>query len=640
MAIIGIDLGTTNSVVAVMQAGQPTVIANQEGGRTTPSVVAFAKNDERLVGQAAKRQGVTNPENTIFSIKRFMGRRSDEVAEETKLVPYSITPGHDMVKIQAAGRDYTPQEISGMILGKLKEAAESYLGEKVKQAVITVPAYFNDSQRQATKDAGKIAGLEVPRIINEPTAAALAYGLDKKKNETIAVYDFGGGTFDISILEVGEGVVEVKATNGDTHLGGDNIDQMLIEWIITEFKRDQSMDLSGDKMALQRLKEAAEKAKMDLSTLLETEINLPFITADASGPKHLQLKLTRARLEQMMEPLLRRTLDPCKRAMKDADLTPAQIDEVVMVGGSTRIPRVQQLVKELFGKDPHKGVNPDEVVAVGAAVQGGVLAGDVKDVLLLDVTPLSLGIETLGGVYTKLIERNTTIPTRKSEIFSTASDNQTSVEIKVYQGERSMAADNRLLGVFQLIGIPPAPRGVPQVEVTFDIDANGILNVSAKDKATSKEQKITITSSSGLSKEEVDKIAQDAEKHAAEDRVRQQEVETRNRADAMIYSTEKTLKEHRDKISDEDAKNIEAAIEKTRKAIQASNLDEMNKAVEELTTASHKLAEAMYKATSAETSADGQPGPAADGAGEADTGDKKDDVVDAEFVDVDEKPKS
>ena len=647
MAIIGIDLGTTNSVVAVMQAGQPTVIANQEGGRTTPSVVAFAKNDERLVGQTAKRQGVTNPENTIFSIKRFMGRRSDEVFEETKLVPYSISPGSDLVKIQAAGKEYTPQEISGMILGKLKGAAESYLGEKITQAVITVPAYFNDSQRQATKDAGKIAGLEVQRIINEPTAAALAYGLDKKKNETIAVYDFGGGTFDISILEVGEGVVEVKATNGDTHLGGDNIDQMLIEWIIAEFKRDQSVDLSGDKMALQRLKEASEKAKMDLSTLLETEINLPFITADASGPKHLQLKLTRARLEQMMEPLLQRTLEPCKRAMTDADMTPSQIDEIVMVGGSTRIPRVQQLVKELFNKDPHKGVNPDEVVAVGAAVQGGVLAGDVKDVLLLDVTPLSLGIETLGGVFTKLIERNTTIPTRKSEIFSTASENQTSVEIKVYQGERSMAADNRLLGVFQLIGIPPAPRGIPQVEVTFDIDANGILNVSAKDKATSKEQKITITSSSGLSKEEVDKIAQDAEKHAADDRVRQQEVETRNRADAMIYSTEKTLKEHRDKISDEDAKAIEAAIEKTRQAVQSGNLDEMNKAVEQLTAASHKLAEAMYKATAAETPADGQPGPGADGAGtdgaaagEADTGEKKDDVVDAEFVDVDDKPKS
>ena len=646
MAIIGIDLGTTNSVVAVMQAGQPTVIANQEGGRTTPSVVAFAKNDERLVGQAAKRQGVTNPENTIFSIKRFMGRRSNEVAEEAKLAPYAISRGEGLVKIQAAGKDHSPQEISAMILGKLKDAAESYLGEKVTQAVITVPAYFNDAQRQATKDAGKIAGLEVQRIINEPTAAALAYGLDKKKNETIAVYDFGGGTFDISVLEVGEGVVEVKATNGDTHLGGDNIDQMLIGWIIEEFKKDQGVDLSGDKMALQRLKEAAEKAKMDLSTLLETEINLPFVTADATGPKHLQLKLTRSRLEQMMEPLLRRTLEPCKRALTDADLTPSQIDEVVMVGGSTRIPRVQQLVKELFGKDSHQGVNPDEVVGIGAAVQGGVLAGDVKDVLLLDVTPLSLGIETLGGVFTKLIERNTTIPTRKSEIFSTASDSQTSVEIKVYQGERSMAVDNRLLGVFQLVGIPPAPRGIPQVEVTFDIDANGILNVSAKDKATSKEQKITITSSSGLSSEEVEKIAQDAEKHAAEDRMRQQEVETRNRADAMIYSTESTLKEHRDKISDEDAAAIEAALEKTKQAIQQSNLDDMNKAVEELTAASHKLAEAMYKATETPASPDGQPGPGADGPASGETGagdktgDKKDDVVDAEFVDVDDKSKS
>ena len=645
--IIGIDLGTTNSVVAVMQAGQPTVIANQEGGRTTPSVVAFTKTDERLAGQAAKRQAITNPENTVFSIKRFMGRRAEEVTEETGMVPYEIVSAGDLVKVKIGDKQYPPQEISAAILGKLKEAAGSYLGEKVTKAVITVPAYFNDSQRQATKDAGKIAGLEVLRIINEPTAAALAYGLDKKKNETIAVYDFGGGTFDISILEVGEGVVEVKATNGDTHLGGENIDHMLIEWIVGEFKKEQGIDLSGDKMALQRLKEAAEKAKMDLSTLLETDINLPFITADASGPKHLQLKLTRARLEQMMEPLLKRTMEPCKRALGDAGLSPNQIDEVVLVGGSTRIPRVQQIVKDLFGKDAHQGVNPDEVVAIGAAVQGGVLGGEVKDVLLLDVTPLSLGIETLGGVFTKLIERNTTIPTRKGEVFSTAADSQTSVEIKVYQGERSMASDNRLLGVFQLVGIPPAPRGIPQVEVTFDIDANGILNVSAKDKATSKEQKITITSSSGLSKEEVEKIATDAESHAAEDRLRRDEVDARNRADAMVYSTEKTLKEYRDKVSDEDASKIEAAIEETRKAVQGSNLDAINKAIENLTQASHKLAEAMYKSTASETPPDGTPPGAeaadsSDGTGTGDSGgDKKDkdDVVDAEFVDVDDKPK-
>ena len=645
--IIGIDLGTTNSVVAVMQAGQPTVIANQEGGRTTPSVVAFTKTGERLAGQAAKRQAITNPENTVSSIKRFMGRRAEEVTEETGMVPYEIVSAGDLVKVKIGDKQYPPQEISAAILGKLKEAAESYLGEKVTKAVITVPAYFDDSQRQATKDAGKIAGLEVLRIINEPTAAALAYGLDKKKNETIAVYDFGGGTFDISILEVGEGVVEVKATNGDTHLGGDNIDHMLIEWIVGEFKKEQGIDLSGDKMALQRLKEAAEKAKMDLSTLLETDINLPFITADASGPKHLQLKLTRARLEQMMEPLLKRTMEPCKRALGDSGLSPHQIDEVVLVGGSTRIPRVQQIVKDLFGKDAHKGVNPDEVVAIGAAVQGGVLGGEVKDVLLLDVTPLSLGIETLGGVFTKLIERNTTIPTRKGEVFSTAADSQTSVEIKVYQGERSMASDNRLLGVFQLVGIPPAPRGIPQVEVTFDIDANGILNVSAKDKATAKEQKITIASSSGLSKEEVEKIATDAESHAAEDRLRRDEVDARNRADAMVYSTEKTLKEHRDKVSDEDASKIEAAIEETRKAVQGSNLDAINKAIENLTQASHKLAEAMYKSTASETPPDGTPPGAeaadsSDGTGTGDSGgDKKDkdDVVDAEFVDVDDKPK-
>ena len=639
--IIGIDLGTTNSVVAVMQAGQPNVVPNQEGARTTPSVVAFTKTGERLVGQAAKRQAVTNPENTIFSIKRFMGRRPNEVKEEMRLVPYELAGHTDVVKIAAAGKEYTPQEISAMTLTKLKEAAEAFLGEKVTQAVITVPAYFNDSQRQATKDAGKIAGLDVQRIINEPTAAALAYGLDKKTNETIAVYDFGGGTFDISILEVGEGVVEVKATNGDTHLGGDNIDQVLIEWIIGEFKKEHGVDLSGDKMALQRLKEGAEKAKMDLSTLLESEINLPFITADASGPKHLQLKLTRAHLEQMMEPLLQRTLEPCKKAMADAGITPNQIDEVVLVGGSTRIPRVQALVKELFGKEAHKGVNPDEVVAIGAAVQGGVLGGEVKDVLLLDVTPLSLGIETLGGVFTKLIERNTTIPTRKSEVFSTAADSQTSVEIKVYQGERAMAGDNRLLGVFQLVGIPPAPRGVPQVEVTFDIDANGILNVSAKDKATGKEQKITITSSSGLSKDEIDKMATDAESHAAEDQKKRDEVEARNRADAMIYSTENTLKEHRDKIGEEDAKQIETAIEETKQAVQGGDPEAINRAVDNLTQASHKLAEAMYKAsgpTDGEGAASDGASTGADGASAA-AEDNKEDAVDAEFVDVDEKPK-
>jgi molecular chaperone DnaK len=640
--IIGIDLGTTNSVVAVMQAGQPTVIANQEGGRTTPSVVGFTKTNERLVGQSAKRQAVTNPENTVFSIKRFMGRRPHEVSEETRLVPYNIVSTGDLVKVEAGSKQYSPQEVSAMILGKLKEAAESYLGEKVTQAVITVPAYFNDSQRQATKDAGKIAGLEVLRIINEPTAAALAYGLDKKSNETIAVYDFGGGTFDISILEVGEGVVEVKATNGDTHLGGDNIDQVVIEWIIGEFKKEQGIDLTSDKMALQRLKEAAEKAKMDLSTLLETDINLPFITADASGPKHLQLKLTRARLEEMMKPLLEKTMGPCKKALEDAGLKPSDIDEVVLVGGSTRIPRVNQLVRDLFGREPHKGVNPDEVVAVGAAVQGGVLGGEVKDVLLLDVTPLSLGIETLGGVFTKLIERNTTIPTRKSEVFSTAADSQTSVEIKVYQGERAMAADNRLLGVFQLIGLPPAPRGMPQIEVTFDIDANGILNVAAKDKATGKEQKITITSSSGLSKDEVEKMAKDAESHGADDQRRRDLVEARNRADSMIYNTEKTLREHRSKIADADAKRIEEALEETKKSMQSEDPAVVNQALETLTQASHKLAEAMYQSASSEQPSGGpEAGASADGSGQAGQagGEKKEDVVDAEFVDVDDKSK-
>ena len=634
--IIGIDLGTTNSVVAVMEGGEPVVIANQEGGRTTPSVVAFTKSGERLVGQVAKRQAVTNAENTVYSIKRFMGRRYDEVNEEMKMVPYKVTrSSNGDARIDINGKEYSPPEVSAMILQKLKTAAEDYLGQKVDKAVITVPAYFNDAQRQATKDAGRIAGLEVLRIINEPTAAALAYGLDKKKDETIAVYDFGGGTFDISILEVGEGVVEVKATNGDTHLGGDNIDQRIIDWIIDEFRKDQGIDLAKDKMALQRLKEAAEKAKMELSSVQETEITLPFITADATGPKHLNLKLTRAKFESLVDDILQRSIGPCKQALSDAGVKPSDIDEVVLVGGSTRIPKVQQIVRELFGKDPHKGVNPDEVVAVGAAVQAGVLGGEVKDVLLLDVTPLSLGIETLGGVFTKLIERNTTIPTRKSEIFSTAADNQTSVEIHVLQGERPMARDNRTLGKFHLVGIPPAPRGIPQVEVTFDIDANGIVNVSAKDLGTGKEQKITITSSSGLSKDDINKMVKEAESHADDDKRKREEIEARNKADSLVYQTEKMLNEHRSKLADADAKAVESAIADTKKALEGSDVDAINRAADALTQASHKVAEAMYKSGA---QPGGGAGPADNGAGAgAKSGEKTDDVIDAEYVDADEK---
>ncbi|MFP5263948.1 MAG: molecular chaperone DnaK [Blastocatellia bacterium] len=636
--IIGIDLGTTNSVVAVMEGGEAKVIENAEGGRTTPSVVAFTKDGNRLVGQVAKRQSVTNPENTIYSIKRFMGRHYNEVSEEMKMVPYKVSQAGNDVRIAAGGKEWSPPEISAMILQKLKQAAEDYLGQKVTQAVITVPAYFNDSQRQATKDAGRIAGLEVMRIVNEPTAAALAYGLDKKKDETIAVFDFGGGTFDISILEVGEGVVEVKSTNGDTHLGGDNIDQRVIDWIIEEFRKDQGIDLSKDKMALQRLKEAAEKAKIELSSTMETEINLPFITADQSGPKHLVMKLTRAKFEQLVDDILQRTIGPCRAALEDAALKADKIDEVVLVGGSTRIPKVQQMVKEFFGREPHKGVNPDEVVAVGAAIQAGVLGGEVKDLLLLDVTPLSLGIETLGGVFTKLIERNTTIPTRKSEIFSTASDNQTSVEVHVLQGERSMAAQNRTLGKFHLVGIPPAPRGMPQVEVTFDIDANGIVNVSAKDLGTGREQKITITSSSGLSKEEIDRMMRDADSHAEEDRLTRERIEARNKLDGMIYSTEKTLSEHRDKVDASTASDIEAAVADAKGKLDSNDAGEINAAYDRLVKSSHKLAEIMYQQTSQQGG--GQPGGGGEASGAAagsSAGGGGDDVIDADFVDVDDK---
>jgi molecular chaperone DnaK len=635
--IIGIDLGTTNSVVAVMEGGEPVVITNPEGSRLTPSVVAFAKTGERLVGQVAKRQAVTNPENTIFSIKRFMGRRFDEVNEEMKMVPYRVdkAPNGD-VRVKALDKEYAPPEISAMILQKLKQAAEEYLGQSVTRAVITVPAYFNDAQRQATKEAGTIAGLEVLRIVNEPTAAALAYGLDKKKDETIAVYDFGGGTFDISILEVGEGVVEVKATNGDTHLGGDNLDQRIIEWIASEFKKSDAIDLSKDRMALQRLREAAEKAKMELSTVMETDINLPFITADASGPKHLQMRLTRANFERLVEDLLQKTVGPTKQALSDAGVDKSKIDEVVLVGGSTRIPRVQQIVKDLFGKDPHKGVNPDEVVAVGAAIQAGVLGGEVKDLLLLDVTPLSLGIETLGGVMTPLIPRNTTIPTRKSETFSTAADSQTSVEVHVLQGERPLARDNRTLGRFQLLGIPPAPRGIPQIEVTFDIDANGIVNVSAKDKGTGKEQKITITASSGLSKDEVDRMMKDAESHAEEDKKRKEEVETRNQADHVLYEAEKMVRDTGDKLAGSDKAAIESAIEELRKAIGSNDTSGMTRAMEQLRQAQHRAAETLYKQAGA-AGAPGASGAPGAGAEATQPAGAQGDVIDAEVVDEEKK---
>jgi molecular chaperone DnaK len=636
--IIGIDLGTTNSVVAVMEGGEPTVITNPEGGRLTPSVVAFTKTGERLVGQVAKRQAVTNPENTIFSIKRFMGRKYDEVSEEMKMVPYQVVrAGNGDARINANGKEYPPPEISAMILQKLKQAAEEYLGQPVSKAVITVPAYFNDAQRQATKDAGQIAGLEVARIVNEPTAAALAYGLDKKKDETIAVYDFGGGTFDISILEVGEGVVEVKATNGDTHLGGDNLDQRIIDWIITEFKKSDTIDLGKDRMALQRLKEAAEKAKMELSTVMETDINLPFITADQTGPKHLQMKLTRAKFEQLVDDLLQKTVGPTKQALADAGLDPSKIDEVVLVGGSTRIPKVQEIVKNLFGREPHKGVNPDEVVAVGAAVQAGVLSGDVKDLLLLDVTPLSLGIETMGGVMTTLIPRNTTIPTRKSEVFSTASDNQTSVEVHVLQGERSMARDNRTLGKFHLVGLPPAPRGMPQIEVTFDIDANGIVNVQAKDRGTGKEQKITITATSGLSKDEVDRMMKDAESHSDEDKKRREEIELRNRADQAVYGAERLIKDTGDKLSASERQAIESAMEAVKKASEGSDASEIQKTLDQLMAAQHKAAESLYKQQAAGGGPGDTPGGASSaGGGQSDSstgGAKEGEVIDAEVVD-------
>ena len=626
--IIGIDLGTTNSVVAVMEGGEPVVIPSAEGNRTTPSVVAFTDKDERLVGQVAKRQAITNPENTVFSIKRFMGRRYSEVDEEMKMVPYEVIEEGDDVRVVARGKKYSPPEISAMTLQKLKQAAEDYLGESIERVVVTVPAYFNDSQRQATKDAGKIAGLKVERIINEPTAAALAYGLDRQADEKIAVYDFGGGTFDISILEVGDGVVEVKATNGDTHLGGDNLDQRIIEWIVDEFKKDQGVDLAQDRMALQRLKEAAEKAKIELSSVSETEINLPFITADQAGPKHLSLKLSRSKFEQLVEDLLERTIEPCKQALKDANMKTGEIDEVVLVGGSTRIPRVQELVTEQFGKEPHRGVNPDEVVAIGAAIQAGVLAGEVDDVLLLDVTPLSLGIETLGSVTTVLIPRNTTIPTRKSEVFSTASDNQTSVEIHVLQGEREMAGDNRTLGKFHLVGIPAAPRGVPQVEVTFDIDANGILDVSAKDLGTGKEQKITVTSSSGLAAEEIDSMVSEATAHAGEDRSRREAIDARNQLDSIVYQTEKVLNENRDSIDASSLQQVEDALKAAKEVVDDDDAspDQLRSAVDQLQSASHSMAESMYQSV-------GSAAGDSSSSGSAENADEE--VIEAEVVEDD-----
>ncbi|RFT15030.1 MAG: Chaperone protein DnaK [Candidatus Saccharicenans subterraneus] len=646
--IIGIDLGTTNSVVAVMEGDKVTVIANEEGGRTTPSVVGFTNKGEILVGQVAKRQRITNPENTIYSIKRFMGRRYNEVLNEIKQVPFKVVEASNGdVRVLAQGKEYSPPQISAFILQKLKKAAEDYLGEKVEKAVITVPAYFNDSQRKATKDAGTIAGLEVVRIINEPTAAALAYGMEKKKNEIIAVYDFGGGTFDISILEVGEGVVEVKSTNGDTHLGGDDIDQRVQDWIVSEFKKETGIDLTKDKMALQRLKEAAEKAKIELSTMMETEINLPFITADASGPKHLLMKLTRAKLEQLSEDLIQRSIPPVRQALEDAGLKPEDIHEVILVGGQTRMPRIQQVVRDFFGKEPHKGVNPDEVVAVGAAIQGAVLGGEVKDVLLLDVTPLTLGIETLGGVFTKMIPRNTTIPTRKSEIFTTAADNQNSVEIHILQGEREMAAYNRSLGRFHLDGIPPAPRGIPKIEVTFDIDANGILHVSAKDLATGRQQAITITGHSGLDEKEIERMVKEAEAHAAEDKRRREVIDARNQADQLIYSVEKLIRDNRDKIPAEEVSRAEQEIANTKKAMESDNLESIRAAIESLARASHHISEVLYRQAGPQQQAQGQPGAGyqgytqggpGPGAGSS-KGDGKgeDEVIDAEVVDDDKK---